>query len=184
MTDDTLTLHAEGPAEATLQDETDGVAIATNTEVDLDAELEIDADWLADHGHVSKRSEARLYADDVAELVCERRSGDDGTFRPLEGWSVEISGSFEAWATVAIAAAKGTVTVGSDNTVANAACLTLDGLAQHAVDDRPRLVMLDICGSYDPSDYSRSGILSALQHAAESGPQIEGEATAEAAADD
>lgn len=182
MSDDTLTLRATGPAEATLRDDHGDATIATKTEVELDATLDVDAEWLAEHGHVSKRSEARLYPDDVAELVCETRTDDDGTFRPLEGWTVDLSGGFEAWAAVAVTAAKRTVSIGGDDAVANAACLVLDGLAQHAESDRPRLVMLDLCGSYEPSDYSRDGIHSALGEAPQSTPETT--ADTGAAADD
>jgi hypothetical protein len=182
MSDDTLTLRASGPAEATLRDETDGVTIATTTETDLDAELEIDADWLTEHGYVSKRSEASLYADDVANVICETRSGDDGTFEALDGWTLELHGSFEAWAGVAYEIADEKVSVGSRDKTANAMCLVLHGLAEHAVGDRPQLVMLDILGSYDPSDYTREAVLAELAEADGDLPTTT--PTAEAAADD
>jgi hypothetical protein len=181
VSDDTLTLRAIGPAEATLRDDHGDATIATTIEVELEATLEIDAEWLAEHGYVSKRSEASLHADDVAAVICETRSGDDGTFRPLEGWTIDLSAAFETWAGVAIAAANDTVSVGGDDTVANAACLVLDGLAEHAVSDRPRLVMLDVVGSYDPSDYSRAEILSTLTADVENPAATP---TAEATADD
>ena len=179
---DTLTLRATGPAEATLRDDHEDISIATTTEVDLEATLEIDAEWLAEHGYVSKRTEASLYVDNVAEVICETRSGDDGTFRPLEGWTIDLSGSFETWAAVAIAAANDVVSIGGDDEVANAACLVLDGLADHATSDRPRLVMLDIVDSYDLADYSRAGILDTLAADVEGLPATT--PTAEAAADD
>jgi hypothetical protein len=182
VSDDTLTCRATGPAEATLRDDHGDATIATTIEVELEATLEIDAEWLNEHGYVSKRSEASLHADDVARVICETRSGDDGTFRPLEGWTIELSAAFETWAGVAIDAAKSTLTIGGDDAVANAACLVLDGLAEHAVSDRPRLVMLDVVGSYDPSDYSRAEILGTLTADIESLPATT--PTAEAAADD
>ena len=180
--DDRLTLRATGPAEASLRDDHGDATIATTTEVELEATLEIDAEWLAEHGYVPKRTEASLYADDVAEVICETRSGDDGTFRPLEGWTIDLSGSFETWAAVAITAAQATVSIGGDDEVANAACLVLDGLAEHAVSDRPRLVMLDVVGSYDPDEYGRAGILDTLAADTEALPATT--PSAEAAADD
>jgi hypothetical protein len=186
MTDDALTLRASGPAEATLTEAVDGVEVATTTEVELRAELAIDADWLTEHGYVSKRSAARLYADDVAEVVCAIRS-DETAFAPREGWTLELAGAFETWATVAVDVADEVVAVGSDTKRANAACLALDGLAEHAVDDRPRLVMLDICGRYDLSDFSREKLLSELSASAETTPESAGAdatATGEVTADD
>ena len=183
MSDDTLTLRATGPAAATVTDDHDGVEIATTTEVDLTATLEIDAEWLAEHGYVSERSEARVYVGDVAELVCETRSGSGDTeFAPRDGWTIELAGSFEEWAAIAARSAQRTVNVGTDDKVANIACMVLDGLSEHADSDRPRLVMLDICEDYDPSDYSRETLPGVLAESPDELPEVT--TSTEATADD
>ncbi|WP_311171828.1 hypothetical protein [Halobellus ordinarius] len=181
MTDDTLTLRATGPAEASLETDHDGVPIATTTERQLDAELDFNAAAFQKLGAANTRG-AFLRPDAVADLVCETRSGSDGDFAPQEGWTLELSGSFAAYGQLAYEIADDVLRTDARDKTANVMCHVLDALAEYAVDDRPRLVMLDICDSYDPADYSRQKLLSALADAPESMPDAT--PPAEAMADD
>ena len=182
MTDDTLTLRASGPATATKTEDVDGVAIATTTEVELDAELELTAEWLTEHGYVSERSETRLYPDDVAEVVCEAHA-EEATVTPKDGWTLEISGSLDTWQRIAYELADAAVTVNSKSRTARVMCHVLQGLSEHAVDERPRYALLDVLDDYDPKGYSRAAALNELAADADPTPEA-GTATPEATADD
>ncbi|RLM53211.1 hypothetical protein DVK02_14535 [Halobellus sp. Atlit-31R] len=185
MTDDALTLCASGPALTTTDAEREGVAIETTVTVDLDATLNVDADWLDEHATVYRSGGARLPPANVARFVTETLSDAEAAYEPTAAgeWDLRLSGSIEAWQAAVVPLAKRhSSRVAGEDDVANAACAILDDLTEHAVSDRPQLALLDVLEEYDPSDFSKQNVLSALSASDKSTPDAT--PSPEAVADD
>ncbi|MDQ2056323.1 hypothetical protein [Halobellus sp. H-GB7] len=186
MTDDALTLRASGPALTTTETERDGVAIETTVTVDLEATLDVDADWLDEHATVCRSGGAQLAHANVARFVTETLSDAEAEYEPEDEseWDLRLSGSIEAWQAAVVPLAKRhSSRIASEDDVANAVCAILDDLSEHAASDRPQLALLDVLEDYDPDDYAKQNVLNALS-ATDSELTTEATPTAEVSADD
>jgi len=161
MSDATLTLSARGPAVAEELLELDSGAVTDRREVELDAELEIDAEWLRRKGSIYKQG-ALIRRSDVAELVVDQLSTEERTYRAgadrHDDWQLRLDGRLDDWLNVALVAADDKRTVGSNDTIAETACHILDDLEEHG-GDRPLLAMADLLGQYDVDAYDRAEVL-------------------------
>jgi hypothetical protein len=179
---ETLTLKAAGPAKAVRTTERDGVDVETRVTTEVDASMQVDAEWFleTEHANVYKNG-AYLDRRSVADLVADA-AGDDGTtyvVSDVEEWQLELAGTVHEWLSVVIPAAKRRVTVGGSDKIANLACHVLDDLSEHAVSNRPQLALLDLLEDHDPTDFQRERVLQAVSERSHEPAQ-----SAEAVADD
>ena len=154
----TLTLTARGPAVRVTGHETGDLAVTESEDVELDAEMEIDADRLATLGDVHKQG-AVLLPNTVGEHVADQCSDADGTYRISGDWELTLAGTVDDWVLVAVQAAKDRRSaMASKARAATTACHILDALAEYG-DDRPLLAMLDLIDHYDVADFERGDIV-------------------------
>jgi len=164
MSDDSLTLQARGPANIERTTNVEDGTITERQQVDLTAEFDIDADWLADVGNISKHG-AMLHARDVAALACERytelREGTHTPSNPRTEWVLRLDGRVDDWVDVALVAARDKITFGSNDKIARLACDILESLGEYG-GERPLLARLDLLGQYDVNGHDRDDTLNQL----------------------
>jgi len=165
---DTLTLIARGPAVIERERDEGALSVTVTEDVDLEATLDVDPDWIERHGAVRKDT-ALLLQSDIAELVVDTLSSEDannpnyraGNERHSE-WTLTLTGRVDDWINVAVRLAQNQISVGPDARIITSACHIIDDLAEFSPDDRPRLAMLDLVEQYDVSDYTRGWLLDEL----------------------
>ncbi len=165
MTDDTLTLHARGPAIVERTHDCDDMTVIESREVELHATFDIDHVQLGDLGGLTKTG-VLFQESDIAGRVVDTLSTDECNYvaghEHHDDWELRLTGRVGTYLDVAVPAAQSVISVGTDDKVANTACWILEDVAKIAADDRPLIAMLDLVGQYDPADHDRETILAEL----------------------